>query len=341
MEVPFKHDTDGLPSSIHRGKLCVEEFTVPADASGIELYIRNKRPFGSQSFRSKNIVLFVHGATFPASTSFDLALGGFSWMDYIASRGFDVYLLDLRGYGRSTRPVEMIQDPQLNPPIVNGATALRDISTAITFILNRRNVSKLNLIGWSWGATLMAAFAARAPSKVERLIQYGPPWICVPPNSRPRKISAYRTLTRQQVEATWFEGVPQHRKADLMPPDWFEAWIESTWASDPMGARGSPPFVRAPNGVLQDICDFHGAGKPYYDPTKITAPTLLIFGQWDRDTPPYMARTLFLRLTNSPFCQIIELAESTHHVMLERNRLALFSAVQNFMGQEFDIYSAA
>jgi pimeloyl-ACP methyl ester carboxylesterase len=340
MDVLFDHDTDTLRRSTPRVKVCMEEFMVPTEDSGIELYIRNKRPVDSLSFRSKSIVLFVHGATFPASTSFDLALGGFSWMDYIASRGFDVYLLDLRGYGRSTRPIEMTQDPKLNQPIVNGATALKDISTAIDFILNRRNVSKLHLIGWSWGATLMATFATRNPGNVERLIQYGPPWVCVPPSSRPRKISAYRTLTREQVEATWFEGVPQHRRADVMPPDWFEAWIESTWASDPIGARGSPPFVRAPNGVLQDICDFHGAGKAYYDPTRITVPTLLIFGQWDRDTPPYMAKALFLRLTNSPFSQIIELAESTHHVMLERNRLALFAAVQNFMGRDMDIYSA-
>ena len=47
-------------------------------------------------FRSERTLLFVHGATYPASTAFDLALGGASWMDYIVSRGYDVYLLDLR-----------------------------------------------------------------------------------------------------------------------------------------------------------------------------------------------------------------------------------------------------
>jgi alpha-beta hydrolase superfamily lysophospholipase len=28
-------------------------------------------------------------------------------MDYIAQHGWDVYLIDVRGYGRSTRPPEM------------------------------------------------------------------------------------------------------------------------------------------------------------------------------------------------------------------------------------------
>src|SRR6185436_3717325 len=53
------------------------------------------------------------------------------------------------------------------------------------------------------------------------------------------------------------------------------------------------PVVRAPNGVVQDSAEFFGAGKPYYDPAKITVPTLLVGAEWDRDTPPYMAQTLF------------------------------------------------
>jgi hypothetical protein len=32
----------------------------------------------------------------------------------------------------------------------------------------------------------------------------------------------------------------------------------------------TPPVVRAPNGVVQDGAEFFGAGKPYYDPAKIT-----------------------------------------------------------------------
>jgi hypothetical protein len=41
------------------------------------------------------VVLFVHGATYPAESSFDLALDGVSWMDWIAQRGWDVDLLDM------------------------------------------------------------------------------------------------------------------------------------------------------------------------------------------------------------------------------------------------------
>ena len=74
--------------------------------------MRNKRPADMTAFRPERTVLFVHGATYPAHTAFDLKLDGMSWMDYIAARGYDVYLLDLRGYGKSTRPKEMDARPE-------------------------------------------------------------------------------------------------------------------------------------------------------------------------------------------------------------------------------------
>ena len=70
-----------------------------------------------------------------------------------------------------------------------------------------------------------------------------------------------------------------------------------------------------------------------YDPAKITAPTLTAIGEWDCDTPPYMAQALFPLLVNSPGKRLVMLAEGTHHMMLENNRLALFRAVQAFLDE--------
>ena len=85
-----------LPAAAQGGKIVTEEFLVPAKDAGIELYVRNKRPDGTTQFSPEKTVVFVHGATYPAHTAFDLQLAGQSWMDFIAARGFDVYLLDLR-----------------------------------------------------------------------------------------------------------------------------------------------------------------------------------------------------------------------------------------------------
>ena len=94
-----------------------------------------------------------------------------------------------------------------------------------------------------------------------------------------------------------------------------------------------PPVLRAPNGVVIDGADFFGAGKAYYDPAKITVPTLLILAEWDKDTPPYMAQTLFPLLINSPGKRYLELAEGTHSIIMEKNRLQLFKAVQAFLDE--------
>jgi len=62
-------------------------------------------------FGSDRIVLFVPGGTYNAESSFDLTLNDLSWMDYVSERGWDVYIMDVRGYGRSTRPPEMSRHP--------------------------------------------------------------------------------------------------------------------------------------------------------------------------------------------------------------------------------------
>jgi pimeloyl-ACP methyl ester carboxylesterase len=317
-------------------ELKTEDFMVPALDPGIEIYVRNKRPSDMTSFRPERTVLFVHGATYPAHTNFDLKLEGVSWMEYIAARGYDVYLLDVRGYGKSTRPKEMAEKPDAHPPIVRSDMAVKDVSAIVDFILDRRNIPRLELIGWSWGTTLMATYTTRNAYKVERLVLYAPVWIRHTPSlvqAGPGPLGAFRTITSEQARTRWYTGVPEDKKATLVPAGYFDAWLDATLASDPVGAKMNPPVVRAPNGVVQDGLEYWSTGKAYYDPAKITVPTLLVMAEWDADTPPYMAQTLFPLLVNSPGKRFVELAEGTHHVMLEKNRFALFEAVQAFLDE--------
>jgi len=326
--------TISLPASAQSPKLVMDEMMVPSEP-GIEIYVRNKRPADMNAFRPERTLLFVHGATYPAHTSFDLKLDGLSWMEYIAARGYDVYLLDLRGYGKSTRPKEMDDKSDANAPIVRGTTAVKDISAVVDFILKRRGIPRLNLMGWSWGTTLMATYTTRNASQVERLVLYAPAWIRTTPSlSRPAgPLGAYRMVTREQAHTRWLTGVAEQKKATLIPAGWFDAWAEATFASDLVGAKMNPPVLRAPNGVQQDGDEFFAAGKPYYDPAKITVPTLLVHAEWDRDTPAYMAQTLFPLLVNAPGKRYVQLPEGTHHIMMEKNRRMLFEAVQAFLDE--------
>ena len=315
--------------------LTTEEMMVPSEP-GIEIYVRNKRPAAMTAFSPARTLLFVHGSTYPAHTTFDLPLGGQSWMESIAARGYDVYCLDVRGYGRSTRPPEMSAAPEANPPIVRTPTAVKDVEAVLRFVLGRRGIPRLNLLGWSWGCTLMATTAIRNPDKVARLMLYAPPFLRTTPSlmaTGPGPLGAYRTVTHAQAKTRWLTGVPEHKAAAQIPAGWFEQWSAATWASDPVGGQRNPPVVRAPNGTVADTQEIWSKGQMVYDPADIKVPTLLVLGEWDRDTPPYMAQALFPLIVNAPDKRLVMLAEGTHTMMLEKNRQALFRAVQAFLDE--------
>ncbi len=151
-----------------------ETFMLASPDPGIRIHLRNKRLAAGGGFSSKQVVLFVHGATFPSKTGFDFELPGGSWMDIAASQGFDAYCVDVRGYGHSTRPAAMAEPTQDNPPFADTDDAVKDVGLAVDFILQRRNVPKLNLVGWSWGTAITGTFTARNNNKIERLVLYAP-----------------------------------------------------------------------------------------------------------------------------------------------------------------------
>jgi pimeloyl-ACP methyl ester carboxylesterase len=313
----------------------MEEFMVPAVEPGISLYVRNKHPQGTTTFSADKIVLFVHGATYPSETAFDLKLNGVSWMDYIAQRGYDVYLVDVRGYGKSTRPPEMDKAAQDAEPIVRTETAVKDVGSAVDFILKRRGVPKINLLGWSWGTSIMGWYTAQNNDKVNRLVLYAPQWIrnAAALTDTGGKLGAYRTVSREATKARWLTGVPENKKNDLIPSGWFEAWADATFATDPVGMNQTPPVLRAPNGVAQDGREYWGSGKALYDPSAIRVPTFLAHAEWDADLPSYMLYAYFAKLTNAPYKRYVEIGEGTHTIIMEKNRLQLFQAVQQFLDE--------
>jgi pimeloyl-ACP methyl ester carboxylesterase len=318
-------------------KVVTEEFMVPAGDPGIQLYVRNKRPQGMTRFPGEKTLLFVHGSTYPAETSFDLPLGGVSMMEFIARHGYDVYLVDVRGYGRSTRPPEMDQPADQNPPVVRTETAVKDVGVAVDFILKRRGISRMNLMGWSWGTAIMGWYTAGNNAKANKLVLYAPRWLAATSTLMDSggKLGAYRTVTVDSAKDRWLKGVPAEKKADLIPAGWFEAWAAATFATDPVGSKQSPPALRAPNGTLQDAREYWTVGKPLYDPALIRVPTLLVHAEWDQDLPSYMLYAYFAKLTNTPYKRFVEIGEGTHTVFMEKNRLQLFAAVLAFLDETF------
>src|SRR4051812_29573871 len=197
--------------------LAMEEFMVPTADPSISVYVRNKHPKGIKKVTGDKVLLYVHGATYPSETAFDLKLNGFSWMDYIAKHGYDVYLVDLRGYGKSTRPPEMGKPAAEGEPIVRSETAVKDVGAAVDFILKRRGVQKINLLGWSWGTTIMGWYTAQNNDKVAKLVLYAPQWIRQTGASLTdsgAKLGTYRAVSRDAAKGRWLTGVAEDKKAD-------------------------------------------------------------------------------------------------------------------------------
>jgi len=318
-------------------KIVKEDFTIASPAPGIELYMRHKHLQGKKAKDPNKILLFVHGATYPSETSFDLPIEGVSMMDLFAAKGFDVYLVDVRGYGRSTRMKALDEPADANPPLVHTREAADDLGAAVDHILKKHGVSKINLMGWSWGTSIVGMYTSEHNDKVNRVVLYAPMWLFrqetgVPTSTNPAKaLPAYRLVSKDSAKGRWLKGVAEQKVKGLIPPGVFEQWAKETWATDPKASESGN--LRAPNGVIDDVMTYWMKGKPTYDPALITAPTFLIHAEWDADLPMYQAQGLFAELKNVPYKRYVEISEGTHTVMLEKNRMQFFREIHLFLDE--------
>jgi pimeloyl-ACP methyl ester carboxylesterase len=315
-------------------EIVAEDFMIPSGTHGIELFLRNKRLGDAAREAAGRTLLYVHGTSQAAEATFDLRLDGLSWMDYLAACGWDVWLVDLRGYGRSTRPHEMALPAEANPPICTTDVAVDDFATAADFVRQKRGIARLAVMGWSWGTAVAAAYAARHADRVSKVVLFAPVWLRDKRPGDEKPLGAYQTWTVEEARRNLQTGAPEERRDALMPAAWYAAWRAAALATDPEGARKIPPVVRSPNGAPHDSRVFWAAGKPYYDPSAITAPTLVVHGEWDGLLPLSMAQAIFARLSSAPKKRLVEIGEGTHLLLLERNRLQLFGEVQLFLDEE-------
>ncbi|MGY4640330.1 alpha/beta hydrolase [Pseudomonas sp. B22129] len=308
--------------------LTCTEFMIPSGTPGIELYVRNKRRSDMADWSGEKTVLFVAGSTYPASSTFDLPLDGQSWMDQLAQQGYDTYLVDVRGYGRSSKPAELAQPAADNPPVVRTPVATDDVATAAAFVRKRNGVSRINLIGWSWGTSLMANYTAEHNDKVVKLVLVAPQWIRDTPSLADSggALGAYRIVNRSEAKARWLNGVPAERHEAVLPEAWFEAWAVATFG--PCETQ-----IKAPNGTVQDSREFWAAGRSLYDPAMIRVPVLIVHADGDRDCPLEMSRTVFSKLINAVYRRWVEIGEGTHSVFMERNRWQVIGAVRQFLDE--------
>lgn len=314
--------------------------TVPSIAGQqAAIYVRERVKAGiglRGAVAGDRVVLFVHGAGTPAEVAFDVPYEDYSWMAYLADAGFDVFSVDMSGYGRSVRPpaendpcnlapdAQKAWIPSLIPapcaPTVQGglttiASDWNDVGAAVDYVRALRHVERVDMVAWSLGGPRAGGYAAQHPEKVNRLVLLAPAYnrasAAGPPSGSAQR-AAFNTQSHADLEALWNSQVG-------CPGQYEPAVLEAIWSdmlkSDPVGATWGPGVRRAPNTATW--------GWNQAVVAKEMTPTLMVSGAHDKQVPQDRVRELYADLGASQKV-FVDLACSSHNAMWEKNHLLLF-----------------
>jgi alpha-beta hydrolase superfamily lysophospholipase len=228
-----------------------QEFFVDTEP-GIRLMMASKIPKGK---RLGKAVVLVHGSGV-GWIYWDIPIRDYSVMDYLAERGLDVYAMECRGYGKSTKP---------NGLSVTAEAMARDLKAVIATIMKRSGVTKLSAVGHSSGGTVLMVAAGMYPELLDRMILIGTPYKTINPLFR-----EYATQIIRSAGEPGKDYVPNlhyndiENRLDAYDKDvvaWYKSAVEKNYSV-------------MPGGIFPDIIENPGAS---FVP-KIMVPTLLLNG---------------------------------------------------------------
>jgi pimeloyl-ACP methyl ester carboxylesterase len=167
--------------------------TVPANAGQtVGIAVRHITPAGGRATRGA--VLFTNPGSTSSVAMLDVNYKTYSLPAALARQGFDVYLMDHTGVGRSPHPTMddpcnadpaeqhvLIPNPLRQPcnptyphNLVTVFTEVDEIDSVVDYIRKRTERNKIALAGWSRAMFRFGLYAAQRPEKVERLAIVGP-----------------------------------------------------------------------------------------------------------------------------------------------------------------------
>ena len=227
-------------------------------------------------------------------------------MAYLANAGFDVFSMDMEGYGRSTRPTVMndpcnlarAQQALFVPSAHRCAVRARRSRAArrrsrrigttsravVDYVRALRHVDKINLAGWSQGGPRAGGYAAQHPEKVQKLVLLAPAYARTGPDGAPASRAdavVFNTQSQKEFDANWDRqvGCPDQYDKDVSKAVWSDMV-----ASDPVGGTWGAGVRRAPTvpswGFNRNVV------------SKNQTPTLMVAGVHDKQVPPARVRVL-------------------------------------------------
>ena len=276
----------------------------------IRLYVWEKYV---ETPKDKRIIVLCHGSATAGKESFDLQVPGkptYSLMDVLAQNGFDVFALDVRGFGRSTHP-----DGHMTT-----AEASQDLSAVVDYVLKLRKVQTVNLLGWSWGTQYGGMFVMSHPDKVEKYISYAQMHINSPDIAKRRpRIDVFRQNAYVTIpEAGW-----KPRFYSMAPPEVSDPEVVNAFAK-----VAAQVEVKSPTGPQLDMVTI----MPMLNPRLMPVPVMIIHGQYDDVADLDGLLPFFAQLPN-PRKEYVIVPDAGHmmhlqkgHLIFQHDVIAFFSA---------------
>ena len=269
---------------------------------------------------SKGTVLFVHGSSMAGQPTFDLKVPGrpgSSAMDWFAQAGYATWSVDMEGYGRSDkkRPI--------NCDIANGVD---DLAAATDYIQRTRGCGPFLVYGISSGALRAALFAQRYPERVKRLALDAMVWTGEGSPTlaeRKKKLADFMKINRRPIDKAFIHSVFSRDHPGTADMHVIDAFAEQVCALDDS----------VPTGTYVDMC----SKLPIVDPEKITAPTIIMRGQWDGIASFEDLAKFFARLPN-PDKQFTVMAGISHASFQQKNYMAVYHILMSFFAQPEQVY---
>jgi pimeloyl-ACP methyl ester carboxylesterase len=288
------------------------------DNGAAKLFLFNK--CAGDPAKAVGTILFVHGSSMAGQPTFDLQVPGrpfSSSMDYFASLGFDVWSVDMEGYGRSTK------DRDNNAPISQGAD---DCYAAAQYIQKLRGAKQFMVYGISSGALRAAMFAERHPDMVARLALdafvwtgEGSPTLA----ERKKKLPDFIKINRRPMNKPFIHSVFDRDHPDTAERKVIEAFADAVVALDDS----------VPTGTYVDMC----SRLPVVDPLKITVPTLVMRGQHDGIASMEDLIKFFEKLPN-PDKQFTVMSGISHASFQQKNYMMVYHILAGWFTQPEPVY---
>jgi pimeloyl-ACP methyl ester carboxylesterase len=269
---------------------------------------------------TRGTILFVHGSSMASQPTFDLQVPGrpdSSVMDWFAKRGYDCWSLDMEGYGRSTK------DRDNNAPIAQGAD---DCLAAANYIHGVGGKRPLLVYGISSGALRAALFAQRHPDLVARLALDAMVWTgegSPTLHERRKKLPEFSSRNRRPIDKAFIHSIFDRDHPGTAEEKVINAFADAVTALDDS----------VPTGTYVDMC----AHLPVVDPDKITAPTLIMRGQWDGIASFDDLIEFFRRLPN-PDKHFAVMPGISHASFQQKNYMLVYHILWSFFAQPAPVY---